>query len=61
MGDDATGYRRDMGGPSEGERGAAIDSVRDADERNRDRLEDAPAKGVIDEQDPDPPEPSEPG
>jgi hypothetical protein len=26
-----------------------------------DALEDAPAKGVLDESDPDPPEPSEPG
>ena len=30
----------------------------DAEERI---LEDAPAKGVLDESDPDPPEPSEPG
>jgi hypothetical protein len=58
---DAIGYRADMGGPNEGERNAAIDRVRDADERNQDRLEDAPAKGVLDENDPDPPEPSEPG
>ena len=38
------------------ERPTADEHPDDADE-----LEDAPAKGVLDESDPDPPEPSDPG